>query len=61
VEAIETTWKPPLHVLLSPFFHVEHLLGALSGAPQVAGWVSFSLLYLYSALSLVLVLVRSPR
>ncbi len=61
VDAIEPTLRAPLHVLLSPFFHIAQLLGAFSGPHQVAGWVSFAVLHLYSALSLLLVLIRSPR
>jgi len=53
-------WASP-HLSCSPFFHGAHLLGAFSGPLPVAGWVSFAVLYLYSALSLLFIFIRSPR
>jgi len=61
LDAVEPGGAAPFHLVLSPFFHVAHLLGAFPEPPPMAGWVSFALLYLASALSLLLAVVRSPR
>lgn len=53
--------EPTRLVILSPFHHLAHVLGALVDQTPCAGWVSLAVIATYGAAALVLFLLKVPR